>query len=46
VADELVGRGAVDGTTGAAAPTEDGFPMEYGLAVLARLRAARPRPRA
>jgi hypothetical protein len=34
----LVGRGAVDGKTGCAAHSEDGFPLEVGSAVIAELR--------
>jgi hypothetical protein len=34
----LVDGGAVDGMTGCAVPTEDGFPLEVGLAVIAALR--------
>jgi hypothetical protein len=37
-ADWLVAHGAVDGTTGAADPTEDGFPLTVGLDIIDRLR--------
>ncbi len=37
-AEWLVGHGALDGLTGAAEPTEDGFPLTVGLDVIARLR--------
>ena len=34
----LVDRGAVDGKTGAAECTEDGFPLAVGLSIIAQLR--------
>lgn len=34
----LVDRGAVDGKTGYAECTEDGFPLAVGLAIIERLR--------
>ena len=34
----LVDRGAVDGKTGVAECTEDGFPLSVGLSIIARLR--------
>jgi hypothetical protein len=36
----LIGHGAVDGTTGAAEPTEDGFPLAVGIGIIDRLRRA------
>jgi hypothetical protein len=36
----LVARGAVDGATGAAEPTEDGFPLTVGMEIIRRLREA------
>jgi hypothetical protein len=38
----LVERGAVDGKTGYAECTEDGFPLSAGLAIIGRLRALLP----
>ncbi len=43
-ADWLVGHGAVDGATGAAEPTEDGFPLSVGIDIIARLRRAAAAP--
>ena len=34
----LVDRGAVDGKTGVAECTEDGFPLAAGLSIIAQLR--------
>ena len=34
----LVDHGAVDGKTGAAECTEDGFPLTVGLSIIAQLR--------
>ncbi len=39
---DLVACGAVDGTTGAAECTEDGFPLSVGLDIIRRLRALLP----
>jgi hypothetical protein len=41
---DLVRFGAVDGKTGNAEGTEDGFPLSVGLAIIARLRALLPSP--
>ncbi len=38
ILDDLVRQGAVDGTTGVAECTEDGFPIEVGLGIIAQLR--------
>jgi hypothetical protein len=38
IVEYLVGRGAVDGKTGCAACSEDGFPLEVGMDVIDRLR--------
>ena len=38
IARHLVGRGAVDGKTGFAECSEDGFPPEVGLSIIAQLR--------
>jgi hypothetical protein len=39
-AEWLVGHGALDGITGAAEPTEDGFPLSVGIDIITRLRRA------
>lgn len=38
ILDYLVRQGAVDGTTGIAECTEDGFPLDVGLGIIAQLR--------
>jgi hypothetical protein len=39
IVEYLVGRGAVDGKTGCADYSEDGFPLDVGMAVIDKLRA-------